>query len=999
MSNPRVSQIRTRAKLTRRLFGTVSRPIPSLSLLFILLATALYAGSSASSSRPKSGGGRPESVARGKDKFLKGPHASSTKASALLGPRAAAIPEPAAPVFLLPQEAVYDPETISTYAADCVTPKSSFNFGDYVCAKVEGGYPLEVSPRRVTWVGPDDVLRDQDQSPGEPFTYYAPVSTIGETFTFKLPERDPNPDVDERGVWRVTSVTSRSSVRAAAYFTVSDPNDNVADLVVYNNVNTDANNVASGTNVEFSVWIINRGPDAALNVSLANVVPSGATFVNLQQDDGPTFNCPASEAGPCTLASLAAGQSAAFRYVYETSSTAAIGTAIVNTATISSATTEQNADSNTASAALAITSTGGANACSLVCPDNITKVADSILMGQPGASVTFSNGEVSGDCGAVTANPASGSFFPVGTTTVTVSTTAGESCTFNVEVTAAGAAPTISCPAPVTVDSGGSCSAENVSLGEPTTSGGNGQLSVSATRSDGADLDAPYPLGTTTITWTVTDEATASSSCTQTVTVTGSDTTAPTITAPANISIGTGAEATSCGAIVGETELGTADTADDCTGAVTVLRTGVPSGNFFPLGTTTITYRARDAAGNLSAPVTQTVTVTDDTPPRITAPADPTTVYVCPSDVPAANPADATLGAIDENNVVLPPDNCSVPTVSVTETRSGAGSASSPLIITRTFTATDAAGNTASDDQVITVIDNVAPTLALNGPSSVTVECHTSFTDQGASVSDNCSDAGDVVVSGSVDVNTPGTYTLTYNASDAAGNAAAPLTRTVTVVDTIKPVISLNGSSTMTVECHTSFSDPGATASDSCDSSVPVVVTGSVDVETPGTYTLTYNASDDSNNQADTVTRTVTVVDTTAPTITLKNVNISFWPPNHNFRTVTVADLVAGASDGCDETIDANDVFISQVSSDEAVNGNGDGNTSPDIVIAAACKSVNLRSERAGNGNGRVYTITFKVRDASGNVGTATAKVTVPHSSNSTAVDSGAAYSVSSSCQ
>lgn len=988
MSNPRVSQIRRRAKLTRRVVSTVSRPIPFLSLLFILLASALYAGSSASSSRPKS----PEPAAASQVKSVKG-ISSSIKAGNHLGPRAAALPAPAsAEMFLLPQEAiVYDPETVTTYAADCSTPKSSFNFGDVVCAKVDGGLPLEISSRRFSWVATDNFIRRLE-----------PVTAIGQTDSFQLPSSN-DPDVDLRGVWRINSVSSRSSVRAAAYFTVSDPNDNVADLVVYDAVNTDASNVASGTNVEFAVWLINRGPDAALNVSLTNAVPSGATFVSLQQDDGPAFNCPSGAAGPCTLASLAAGQSARLRYVYETSATAAIGTAIVNTATISSDTTEQAADSNTSSAALAITSVGGANACGIVCPENITKVADSILNGQPGASVTFSNGEISGDCGAVTANPAASSFFPVGDTTVTVSTGSGESCTFLVTVLPAGAAPTISCPAPITVDSGGTCSVtlseQNVSLGEPTTGGGNGQLSVSAARSDGADLDAPYALGVTTITWTVTDENAASSSCTQTVTVTGSDTTKPTITAPANISRGTGSDAVSCGLIISQTELGAADAADDC-GAATVVRTGVPAGNFFPLGTTTITYRAKDASGNLSDPVTQTVTVTDDTPPRITAPADPANAYVCPSDVPAANPAEATLGAIDENNNVLPPDNCSVPTVAVTETRSGAGSASSPLIITRTFTATDAAGNSASDDQVITVIDNVAPTLALNGPSSVTVECHTSFTDQGATTSDNCADSGEVTVSGSVDVNTPGTYTLTYNATDAAGNAAPPVTRTVTVVDTIKPVITLNGASAVTVECHTSYTDEGATASDSCDSGVPVSVTGSVDVETPGTYTITYNASDDSGNQAVTVTRTVTVVDTIAPTITLKNVNISFWPPNHNYKTVTVADLVQGASDGCDETIDVNDVFISQVSSDEALNGSGDGNTGADIVIAGnGCKSVQLRSERAGNGNGRVYTITFKVRDASGNVGTKTAKVTVPRSSNSAAVDSGAAYTVSGSCQ
>ena len=71
-------------------------------------------------------------------------------------------------------------------------------------------------------------------------------------------------------------------------------------------------------------------------------------------------------------------------------------------------------------------------------------------------------------------------------------------------------------------------------------------------------------------------------------------------------------------------------------------------------------------------------------------------------------------------------------------------------------------------------------------------------------------------------------------------------------------------------------------------------------------------------------------------------------------------------------------VKIAMVTSDEANNSGGDGNTTNDIVIAANCKSVQLRSERSGNGNGRVYTITFKVTDASGNVGTATAKVTVP---------------------
>jgi hypothetical protein len=143
----------------------------------------------------------------------------------------------------------------------------------------------------------------------------------------------------------------------------------------------------------------------------------------------------------------------------------------------------------------------------------------------------------------------------------------------------------------------------------------------------------------------------------------------------------------------------------------------------------------------------------------------------------------------------------------------------------------------------------------------------------------------------------------------------------------------------------------------------------------------------------------VTVNDTEAPVITTNGEAITLWPPNHKYETVEVSDLVASASDNCDASVNLSSVYISQVTSDETENGNGDGNTSNDIVIAADCRSVQLRSERSGNGNGRVYTITFKVTDASGNVSTATAIVTVPRSQNgSAAVDDGPHYTVLSGC-
>lgn len=143
----------------------------------------------------------------------------------------------------------------------------------------------------------------------------------------------------------------------------------------------------------------------------------------------------------------------------------------------------------------------------------------------------------------------------------------------------------------------------------------------------------------------------------------------------------------------------------------------------------------------------------------------------------------------------------------------------------------------------------------------------------------------------------------------------------------------------------------------------------------------------------------VTVNDTQSPDITINGQTITLWPPNHKYETIKVSDLVTSASDNCDASVGLGGVMISKVTSDELENSGGDGNTLNDIVIAPNCKSVQLRSERMGNGNGRVYTITFKVSDASGNVSTATAKVTVPKSQNgAAAVDDGPHYTVLSGC-
>src|SRR5204862_6526631 len=124
-----------------------------------------------------------------------------------------------------------------------------------------------------------------------------------------------------------------------------------------------------------------------------------------------------------------------------------------------------------------------------------------------------------------------------------------------------------------------------------------------------------------------------------------------------------------------------------------------------------------------------TVTVNDAQNPSISA--LPNASYQCASQVPPASTSQATAS-----------DNCGTPTVTVSESNNGgAGSTASQLIITRTYTATDGGGLTASASQTITVVDNMAP--AINCPANIVVNAASgscsaavSFT---VTASDNCS--------------------------------------------------------------------------------------------------------------------------------------------------------------------------------------------------------------------------------------------------------------------
>ncbi|HYG14907.1 MAG TPA: immunoglobulin-like domain-containing protein, partial [Bacteroidia bacterium] len=133
---------------------------------------------------------------------------------------------------------------------------------------------------------------------------------------------------------------------------------------------------------------------------------------------------------------------------------------------------------------------------------------------------------------------------------------------------------------------------------------------------------------------------------------------------------------------------------------------------------------------------------------------------------------------------------------------------------------------------------------------------------------------------GTVDTMNVGSYIISYDVTDSAGNVAFTVTRTVTVTpDTTKPVMTLVGNAHDTITVFSSYTDLGATATDLVDGNLDAsvsVLSNNLDSSKVGTYTITYTVSDLSGNIAF-ISRLVTVVDTVQPTILLTGNNPLIW--------------------------------------------------------------------------------------------------------------------------
>uniref|UniRef100_UPI002625E3CA immunoglobulin-like domain-containing protein n=1 Tax=uncultured Algibacter sp. TaxID=298659 RepID=UPI002625E3CA len=160
--------------------------------------------------------------------------------------------------------------------------------------------------------------------------------------------------------------------------------------------------------------------------------------------------------------------------------------------------------------------------------------------------------------------------------------------------------------------------------------------------------------------------------------------------------------------------------------------------------------------------------------------------------------------------------------------------------------------------------DTTAPVITLNGNATIDLNVGGTYTEQGATATDDLDGdiTASIVIGGVVDTNIGGTYLITYDVSDAAGNAATQVVRTVNVIpDTTAPVITLNGNATIDLNVGGTYTEQGATATDDLDGDITagIVIGGVVDTNIGGTYLITYDVSDAAGNAATQVVRTVNV--------------------------------------------------------------------------------------------------------------------------------------------
>jgi large repetitive protein len=544
-------------------------------------------------------------------------------------------------------------------------------------------------------------------------------------------------------------------------------------------------------------------------------------------------------------------------------------------------------------------------------------------MGPSGAPVSYTVSVTANPGPAdVVCSPPPGSTFPLGTTSVSCTATdagTGETSTASANVNVKDTTPpSITVPGSKTAEATGPSGASVGFSGLSASDTVSGGITPSCNHGSGST----FPLGTTTVNCTATDGSGNSASGSFTVKV--QDTTPPVINVPGGQTV----EATGpSGASVSYSGLSATDTvsgslAPSC---------NHPPGSTLPLGTTSVSCTATDGSGN-SAGGNFSVTVKDTTPPVLNVPGGQTVEATGPS------------GAVVSYSGVSASDTVSG---NLTATCSKGSGTAFPLgATTVNCTATDGAGNSRTGSFRITVKDTKPPAVTV--PAGKAVEATgpaTAVTYAGVAATDTVS--GNLTpqcTKASGSTFPVGTTTVTCTATDGSGNSASG-NFAVTVKDTTPPVVTVPGGKTVEATGPaTAVGYSGVSATDLVSGGLtPACTKGSGSTFPLGATTVTCTATDGSGNKAS-KSFTVTVRDTTAPSVTVP-------------ASITAeAQSTSGAS-----------VAYSGVSATDTVSGNltpscdhGSGSTFPLGATTVTCTATD------GSGNKASKSFTVTVRDTTG---------------------------------
>ncbi len=476
---------------------------------------------------------------------------------------------------------------------------------------------------------------------------------------------------------------------------------------------------------------------------------------------------------------------------------------------------------------------------------------------------------------------------------------------------------------------------DNINVLENDTDPENDTLSVSAhtepsngavTQTDNIFVYAPNDSfsGTDSFTYTISDGNNNTASATVNITVESFvDTVPPQITAPEDRII----EASGATTTVTNVELGapTVTDANDPSPVVTHSATGA-----LVLGLHTITWTATDSSEN-SATDTQIVSIIDTTAPTVTSPASKSVTATGASTAVALGTAIAT-------------DLVDGTIASVTPNESGPFSVGTHVI---TWTATDAAGNSGTDTQTVTVQDPGAPTLT--APSNVTVEATGATTpvDLGTVTGEDVIDGILTAVVTPVGPYTVGAHTLTWTVTNSRQQNSS-VTQLITVEDTTGPVVTPPENQTIEATGETTVVDIGvATATDLVDGAIATVTADKTSPFAVGVHTITWTAVDALGNTG-VATQSVTVTQqpdppNTDPVITSAS-TVSLGDNVTTVITITSSDTdgdvvtytISGGADASLFTINTAGELSFVTPSDFASPSDADGNNIYLVEITAA---------------------------------------------------------------